>query len=193
MTWTFLGKVAGIAAAVEGISWLHRMHQRNIYFAKATAISHSRGRPLMVVGKPFGWDSTRNASSWVPWSRCGAHPCADGSRPSLGASVPPGSVTVDIRGVPECEDGLAADITDLRQFPDGYFGAVYVSCTLEHVEDAPKAWSELHRVSTRPGEKPAVFVIHPQAWSWFAYFEPSHKWIIAEAKDGTFRGRPVRK
>ena len=180
-------ELVGAAAAIEGVSWLQRMHQRRVLYAKARAISRARGRPFLVVGKPFGWDAGRDAGPMVPWSRCGAHPCADGGAPSLGD--PEGDVTLDIRGVPECKDGMAGDITDLHMFPDGHFGAVFISCTLEHVDDIESAWRELHRVSMRPGEKPAVFVVRPQVWSWFAHFEPSHQWVISESKGGVLRAR----
>ncbi len=164
--------------ATELASWLIRMRKRDTLYRKALAIARRRGRPLLVVGKPFGWDKSKDAGSWVPWSKTGAHPCGD--------------VTLDIRGVPECPVSIAADASDLSHIPSGTFGAVFVSCTLEHIDNLKGAWSELHRVSTLKGESPAVFVVHPQPWSFFAHLEPSHKWVISKADQGQLKARRLK-
>ena len=171
--------IAALAAGSELCSWLLRMRQREELFNQALSVARRRSRPLLVVGKPFGWDKTRNAGSWVPWSKKGAHKCGD--------------VTLDIRGAPECPVSLKADASNLSFIPNGAFGAVFVSCTLEHIPDLPAAWRELHRISTLPGEAPAVFVVHPQPWSFFAHLEPSHQWLISKAHQGQLKARKLRR
>ena len=171
--------IAAVLAATELCSWVLRMKQRDLLFRQALRVARSRGRPLLVVGKPFGWDKDRDAGAWVPWSRRGAHPCGD--------------VTLDVRGAPECPVSLKGDASDLSSIPTGAFGAVFTSCTLEHIERLPSAWAELHRVSSLPGEAPAVFVVHPQSWSLFAHLEPAHRWLISEADQGRLRARRLRR
>jgi hypothetical protein len=170
--------VAALLATAELCSWVLRMQQRDKLFRRALQVARSRGRPLLVVGKPHGWDKTRDAGPFVPWSGHGAHPCGD--------------VTLDVRGAPECPVSLKGDASDLSSIPTGRFGAVFTSCTLEHIKDLPSAWSELHRVSTLPGEGPAVFVVHPQSWSLFAHFEPAHHWLISKADQGRLKARRLR-
>lgn len=173
-----LPSVALVIGATELTSWLIRMRKRDTLYQKALAVARSKDRPLLVVGKPFGWDKTKDAGSWVPWSNTGAHPCGD--------------VTLDVRGAPECPVSIAADAADLSSIPTGTFGAVFSSCTLEHIEDLPSAWRELHRVSTLPGEDPSVFVVHPQSWCLFAHFEPSHRWVISKADQGHLKARRLK-
>ena len=173
-----LPTIATALAATELCSWVLRMKQRDKLFRQALRVARRRGRPLLVVGKPYGWDDTKDAGAWVPWSRRGAHPCGD--------------VTLDIRGAPECPVSLKGDASDLSSIPTGHFGAVFTSCTLEHIDDLPSAWAELHRVSTLPGEVPAVFVVHPQPWSVFAHLEPAHHWLISKADRGQLKARRLK-
>ena len=164
-------------AAIEGGAWIERMHRRRVFFAIAERIARERGRPLLIVGKPLGW-TTAEPSGFMRHS-CG---CPD-----------KGDTVIDIvKSAPECPHNfVSANAEDLSRWPDGYFGAAFTSCTLEHVDDLPAAWRELHRV-TRGPEGPAVFANVPQPYCLFAYSLGAHKWLIKEAAGGRLVARRLR-
>ena len=158
--------VFGAAAVTDVAATALRWRDRTKLFKEAERVAHSRGKPLLVVGRPYGW-SDRNQAFLK------RHGCGD--------------VCIDITGCDECQGGLKADVADLSRFPSGYFGAAFASCTLEHVEDLPAAWAELNRVTNGN-----VFVVHPQNWSPFAYTCRSHKWVIDEVDGPRMRAGRIR-
>ena len=138
--------------------WRFSINERQENFRLARGASDSSGKPLLVVGKPQEWD----------FSIVG-HPCGD--------------VTLDIdpRVLEQCRtSGIVGDVTTIP-FPDKYFGAVYVSHVLEHLDSQVafnQAMDEIHRVAD------AVFVCWPRWWSPGAWSHPDHKLLLGE-KNGT--------
>ena len=163
-----MNPVACFAAAyaiMDFASWCQRMRWREVYFAKARRASQERGKPMLVVGCPDGWTTKESAS----WQR---HGCGD--------------FTLDI--VPcNCPRPIRADVTRLEALPDRVFGATFISCVLEHVDDLPAAWDHLHRVTDGP-----VYVVHPQWYSPFAWRLDDHNWMIRKAKGGELQAYRIR-
>lgn len=115
------------------------------------------GRPLLVVGGPYGYRGT--GPLHIPLHECG-DVCADiDQAPCAGCNW----IEADIRNLP---------------FPDHYFGAALASHVLEHMEteeDAIRAWQELHRVSDRVWS-PTPSKLNPWAW-----MNPRHHlWVHAD-------------
>tara|TARA_Y100000034_G_scaffold136416_1_gene212760 strand:+ start:1940 stop:2440 length:501 start_codon:yes stop_codon:yes gene_type:complete len=156
----------GAAAAADVTATALRWRDRSRLFKRAQEVAKARGKPLLVVGRPFGWsDSTQSSLK--------RHGCGD--------------VCIDITGCPECQQGHKADVSDLSRFEDNSFGAAFASCVMEHVDDLPEAWRELNRVTGGN-----VFVVHPQKWAPFAYHCPSHKWYIEEVDGRRMRAGRIR-
>ena len=164
-------------AAWETAAWLQRMHRRKVFFEAAERIARQRGKPLLIVGKPMGWD--KDKPSGFMRHGCGC--------PEKGDTV------IDIvASAPECAANFVqADASDLSRWPDGHFGSAFVSCTLEHIDDIAGAWRELHRVTRGPGGS-AVFVNYPQHMCLFAFTCGAHKWLIKEAAGGRLVARRLR-
>ncbi len=103
----------------EGGWWLFRRHQRNAVFEEAQARARELGLPLVVIGAPDHWVTA-------------GYPCGD--------------ITVDIESTSTCPNFISADITKQIPMADNS-GVVFVSCTLEYVDDVEAAMRELRRVS----------------------------------------------
>lgn len=120
------------------------------------------GKPLLVVGGPYGVHDFRRALN-LP-----AHPfgdvCLDVDPAACNGGVP--YVQADVRDIP---------------FPDKFFGAAYSSHCLEHlptVQDAIDAVNELNRVAE------AVFIAYPTPESIIACLVPDH-WLWMEQEGNT--------
>jgi SAM-dependent methyltransferase len=175
-----MGAIGWICAGLalnEFAAMQARNRQRYVLFFKALVAARCRQKPLLVIGRPDGWTSERTVR-WgdTLWAARGAHPCGD--------------YTVDVRpqGNARCICYVQTSAEDLSMFPDGFFGAVYSSCTLEHIPDLPKAWKEITRVASKPVE---VFCVHPQPWSLFAWLFPHHRWAIRGIEEGTISVRRI--
>jgi SAM-dependent methyltransferase len=166
--------VVGIGLCVnEWYAHHSRQKLRKSLFTAARNHANRIAKPLLVIGRPDGWDKDRLVRKGdTVWWREGAHPCGD--------------YTVDVRpkGSLECPNYVETSAEDLSMFPDNFFGAVFSSCTLEHVPDLPRAWKEINRVVHPKG---VIYVIRPQPWSMFAWLFPAHNWVILRGtNDPTF-------
>lgn len=131
--------------------------ERHREYAKASEYAGSVGKPLLVVGGPYGVGFLRSG-----FLRSPAHGFGD--------------VCMDIdpmacRGAPEAIRGSILDIP----YPDKYFGAAFASHVLEHmatVDIAVSAYDELSRVADR------VFIATPRRLNVLAQFNPNHHlWV----------------
>ena len=142
----------GAVAAREGVQQLVELQERHDVFNQAREYADSVRKPLLVVGTPK-WGVN--------------HPCGD--------------VTIDIQ--PGLGQACPVEIADVRDipYPDGHFGAAYVSHVLEHlatVKDAVQALDELERVADR------AFVVSPHKTSLAALIYWGHHLWITPSGDG---------
>ncbi len=136
---------------------ISELRTSNKKYKAATAAAVAAGKPLLVVGGPWGISRRRRWFLRVP-----AHGHGD--------------VCLDID--PRAFDGYSCGIiADVRHIPlaDKSFGAVFVGHVLEHlptVADALKALTELNRVAE------AVFIAYPSRQYIVAQLIPDHHlWI----------------
>jgi len=135
----------------QGLNMLGMRTERDQKYALATTLAQELGKPLLVVGGPWG----SKISSQLFGIK--AHGCGD--------------YCVD-RDPLSCEgcNFVPADIRALP-FETGFFGVSFASHILEHlptVEDCAQAWAELHRVADH------VLVCMPPKSSLFAWIVPDH-------------------
>lgn len=155
--------VAGLGA-LDLAAWVLRLRQRAVRFEQATKSARESGRPLLIAGRPNGWTDNSDANH----SRHGCGNLAEGD------------VVIDIAPAPECPNALQANLENLTGIPDGYFGAAFIGCTLEHVDDLNAAWAEIRRVTDGP-----IYAVVPQVWAPFAWWFPTHRWVLlALPKEG---------
>ena len=143
--------------------------QRTARYSAARDYAEGRGKPLLVVGGPWGTSPFRTLFR-VPGHGCGDI-CLD-LNPQACAGCQ--FVEGDIRSIP---------------FPDKFMGAAFASHVLEHlptVADAEQAVAELHRVAD------GVWVAYPSRQSLMARLHPGHHLWVAE-QDGyiTFEQRGI--
>jgi len=146
----------------QGVAHYKQALERQVKYEAARAYADSIGKPLLVVGGPWGANPFRSLLK-IP-----AHGCGD--------------VCIDIH--PEacegCSNTVEADIRDIP-FPDKYFGAALASHILEHlptVDNCERAISELHRVAN------AVYVAGPSKQSILAWLIPEHRLWVTQKQDG---------
>ena len=140
------------AVILESIIVMTEIKERHQIYAQARSYADSLGKPLLVIGSP----KVRSM-----------HGCGD--------------VTID--SDPNVLTYCDFEIGDIRDipYPDGYFGAAFVSHVLEHlptVEDAFKALDELERVSDR------VFTVSPHKTSILALINTDHHLWVTPSGDG---------
>jgi len=129
--------------------------KRRIY-QEAREYADLVGKPLLVVGGPFGF-----GRKWGPPS----HGCGDVC------------LDINIEACRGCERAIEGNVTDMSMFSDKMFGASFCSHVLEHLPseaEAEKALSELDRVSE------AVFLVLPTKLSILAWFHHDHHFWLAE-------------
>lgn len=139
--------------------------ERHDKFRAARRMADSLGKPLLVVGGPYGTSGIRKALSL----------------PAHGH----GDICVDLDwkscGNPAIGHFIQADVRELP-FEDGEFGAVFNSHILEHLdscEDAFQAISEMHRVGAG-----AVFTCVPPKSQLAAAMAPGHRLWVEETGYG---------
>lgn len=106
-----------------------------------------------------------------------------------------GDVNVDLAGDPRMPHGIPgavtyADAQDLRDFPDGAFGAVLASHILEHLPDPRRALREWSRVTG--GDPAALFVVTPSWWAPHTLLHPGHLSYFPDGAGCTTGCTPVR-
>lgn len=101
------------------LGWfLVQRREREILYERATKAARKRGKPLLVVGDPYGQYG------------CGQE----------------GDVVLDVRTDATCPNQVRAS-TESIPYEDKRFGAVLASHTLEHVCEPGRALAELKRVA----------------------------------------------
>lgn len=110
----------------------------------------------------------------------------------FGSTAHLGDVNVDLAGRRDLPHGTRgavtyADAMDLRDFPDGVFGAVLASHILEHLSNPRRAIAEFMRVV---GHDPGgLFIVTPSWWAPVHTFgHPHHFWFFADGAGCTKRG-----
>jgi len=131
-------------------------------FRAASGHARNEGRPLLVVGGPWG---AKPARRWL-------------NKPAHGL----GDVCLDIdpRAIHGHPAGVIASVTNIP-FGDNVFGAAFASHLLEHLPttgNARLALEELHRVADR------VFIVYPSRQSIGGWVVPEHRlWVWQKGDD----------
>ncbi len=133
--------------------------ERNEKYELARAYAEHVGKPLLVVGGPYGDVGFRRTVN-LPAHGFGEY-CLD----------------IDPAACNGGSEYVQADVRDIP-FPDKYFGAAFVSHVLEHLrytQDCIDAVEELNRVAE------VVLVSYPKPESIIARLIPSHwLWLSQE-------------
>lgn len=139
-----------------------RRENRRRIFQKAVLRAQVKGKPLLVIGGP----------------RAGF------INQVIGQDYGCGTVCIDLEGCIGCKNGIETRAEDfLVNLPDDSF-VVYVSCTLEYVDDIELVSGELFRVS---GDD--LFVVPVEPKSLTAFFYPGAKRRVIRAPEGN--GVPI--
>ena len=147
-------------AAWQGSVLVSMEAERARKYHEAELHSQAMGKPLLVVGGPFG--STFSGKLF----HFRAHGCGDLC------------LDLDARACQSCPT-VVGDVRDIP-FPDQYFGAAFVSHVLEHlptVDDAKRAIEELYRVADQ------VWIVSPPKSSLYAWIIASHHLWIRQEED----------
>ena len=158
-----LGKLALGYLGVEALDALViRRRLRRIYYRTALQKAAELGKPLLVVGKPK----------------------AGFINNVVGQDYGCGDVCTDLVGCAPCPNDLKGPLEEvLPRLPTGGF-VIYVSCTLEYVNDLPHCIRELERVAAPGG----LFVVRLLPGSSTFWLWPGAKWVLASAPpDGPWR------
>ena len=142
--------------------------ERKVKYEAARAYANSMGKPLLVVGGPYGSNPLRHI--FLTPAHGYGDVCLD----------------IDPEACMNCPKGCKVEVADVRDipYPDGYFASALVSHCLEHLDtvaDCQQAWVELHRVSD------AVFVAGPSKSSLLAWLIPDHHLWVEQQADGSLR------
>jgi len=139
--------------------------ERHDKFRAARAMADSLGKPLLVVGGPYGDSPIRHGFNWAAHGH--GDICVDLDWESCGRAEIGHFIQADVRELP---------------FADGEFGAVYNSHVLEHLdscEGAFQAIAEMHRVGGG-----AVFTCVPPKSQLVAVMAPGHRLWVKELDEG---------
>lgn len=156
----FWGRILlwGAAGVLVREAWLAlgpRRWRRREGYAAAKARAEELGLPLLVVGAP----SAGFVNVWLSDYGCG-------------------DLCVDLEGCPGCERAITGRAEDvLPMLPDGS-AVVFVSCTLEYVDDVERVWRELRRIAGRE-----VYAVTVEPWTLTAFFFPGAQRRILSAPD----------
>lgn len=159
--------LAAIAARETYLALGPRRRRRREVFAAAQARARELGKPLVVVGAPAG-----------------------GFVNILATDYGCGDLCVDLDGCVGCERAAAGRAEDVLPFiPDGS-AVVFVSCTLEYVDDVDLVWRELRRIAGTD-----VFVVGVEPWSLTAFLFPGAQRRLLSVPEpgssGSLRYRPL--
>lgn len=156
---------AAVLAREAYIALGPRRWRRQETFAQAQARARALSRPLIVVGAPGG-----------------------GGVNQLLIDYGCGQLCLDLEGCDGCEASLAGRLEDTLPLLPSASAVVFVSCTLEYVDDIELVWRELRRVSG--GE---LFVVTVEPWTLTAFFWPgAQRRVLGDVNPaGALRYRPL--
>jgi SAM-dependent methyltransferase len=140
---------------------LTQVRERNDKYALAWHIAREAGKPMLVVGGPYGSPIAGGLFNLK------AHGCGDVC------------LDIDPRACQGCQT-VVADVRDIP-FSDRYFGSALASHVIEHlpaIDDAVQAINELYRVADE------VFIASPRKDSIIAWLVPSHHLWIRQDDEG---------
>ena len=155
--------VVGVAAYAASAYILDGILRPAWVARRAREAARRRGKPLLNVGAGTAETSFRAAllgpTAW-------------------------GDVNCDIAATSaHCADASVCWCDATRLFyPDKHFGAVIATHVLEHLDDPDAALAEWSRVADE------VFVVVPAWWAPHTWLHPGHKWYLAAARGGGYRG-----
>lgn len=128
-----------------------RVRRRQTY-ERALLRSRETGKPLVVIGAPSA----------------GAVNC------TLGPDYDCGDLCIDIEGCPGCATAATGPAELVLEGMDTDSAVVFISCTLEYVDDADRVWREAHRVAG--GD---VYIVTVEPWTLTAWFYPGTRRVLA--------------
>lgn len=130
----------------------------------AQEMSSQLGKPLLVVGGPYGANPFRHLFHFK------AHGCGDYC------------VDLDPGACQGCPNFIEADIRDIP-LPDSSMGVAFASHIIEHlptIEEAEKAVGELYRIAEE------IIIVSPSKQSVIAWFVPSHHLWVRQTNNGVY-------
>lgn len=151
-----LGAAAGLYAITDTYTcFVARRRNRRALFERARARARELNVPLLVVGDPDAGYITKY----------------------FGRDYGCGDVCTDLTGCPACPVRMHGPLEQVLPQLPAQSHVVYVSCTLEYVNDLPHCIRELERVSVSRG----LFVVRVEPHSSTFWFYPGAKWVLLEA------------
>ena len=163
------GRLLLIGGIQQGVSIYQEHVERQVKYQMAKAQAETVGKPLLVVGGPYGG----SGAGFRSWFRMPSHGWGD-----VCMDLDPDACA----GCSNCQT-IEADVRDIP-FSDGYFGASFVSHVIEHlptIADAEVALGELNRVSNK------VFVAGPSKTTLWAWINPDHHLWVDQLQDGSLK------
>ena len=166
--------IAGILVAIfiwQIIIWIQEIQDKNRKYRAACDYAQKNGKPLLVIGGPWGVKSYRRLLN----------------KPAHGN----GDVCLDIdrRALEGHPCAVIASCTDIP-FSDNSFGAIFSSHVLEHMpttQIAEQAWAEMNRVAG------SVFIAYPSRQSIAAWIiRDHHIWVWQKGGKTLFKQRKDR-
>ena len=151
-------------ATQQAYAFIRESYQRSIKYTTASQTAEALGKPLLVVGGPWG------GSQWRRFAKFPAHGCGDVC------------LDMDSRSCEGC-NFQEGDIRDMP-FQDKEFGAAFCSHVLEHMhtgEDCAHAWWELNRVAD------TVFVCLPGKDTISGWMAPDHHLWVSNLGSGVLK------
>lgn len=162
-----IGLLAKLGAAYFGAeavdALLLRRSERQRVYRAALLRAIELGKPVMVVGAPRGGFVNH----------------------VVGTDYGCGDVCVDLVGCAPCAKHIEGRLEDVLPQMPAASHVIFVSCTLEYVDDLPKCIAELQRVAVPGG----LFVVRVRPGSSTFWLWPGAKWVLLSAPPGPWRFR----
>lgn len=157
--------LGGVIAYEVYLSFGPRRNRRRKLWELAQRRAAQTGKPLVVVGDPDGGVINRLA----------------------GRDYECGKLCIDLVGCSNCPEHVTGRLEDVLPTMPADSAVIYVSCTLEYVDDMPQVTRELERVSG--GD---LFVATVEPMSLTAWLYPGGKRRIFSAPPaGDFKWKPL--
>lgn len=158
MFWRGLGLIFGAFALWELYLALGpRRVRRRQQYERALLRARETGKPLVVVGAPGNGAVNR----------------------ALGPDYGCGDLCIDIEGCAGCATSATGPTELVLPELGDDSAVVFVSCTLEYVDDVDRVWTELQRVS-----RGDLYLVTVEPLSLTAWFYPGARRIIGSATLG---------